>query len=107
LFEHVIKIAKDKGIFGVKLYVLEKNEIAKNIYLHFGMSPVKCKIYECDVVYLMHHPDPFGPEPLENRFKRALGIIDRYQPQKEREKLPSELELELEGKFLKKIIREN
>lgn len=50
LFQHTIKLAKQKGVKRIKLYAENNNEVAKGIYFKLGMRISLIKLYSFDFV---------------------------------------------------------
>lgn len=50
LYDHVLELARDSGVCGVRLYVEQGNRAAQDAYLRLGFSPAVFHMYETDFV---------------------------------------------------------
>ena len=50
LYEHVLELARERGVCGVRLYVEQANRAAQDAYLRLGFSPAVFHMYENDFV---------------------------------------------------------
>jgi len=50
LYEHVLELARERGVCGVRLYVEQGNRSAQDAYLRLGFEPAVFHMYENDFV---------------------------------------------------------
>ncbi len=55
LYGHVLGIAKDRGVCGIRLYVEKENRTAQEAYRQLGMARAVFHMYEVDFVIVREH----------------------------------------------------
>ena len=55
LYSHVLELAKDRGVCGVRLYVEKENRAAQEAYRQLGLDRAVFHMYEDDFVLVREH----------------------------------------------------
>ena len=55
LYSHVLEMAKDRGVCGIRLYVEKENRTAQEAYRQLGMARAVFHMYEADFVIARDH----------------------------------------------------
>ena len=55
LYAHVLELAKDRGVCGIRLYVETENRTAQEAYRQLGMARAVFHMYEVDFVIAREH----------------------------------------------------
>ena len=55
LYGHVLEMAKDRGVCGIRLYVEKENRTAQEAYRQLGMARAVFHMYEVDFVIARDH----------------------------------------------------
>ncbi len=55
LYGHMLKLAKERGVCGVRLYVEQENRVAQEAYRQLGLNQAVFQMYENDFVIARDH----------------------------------------------------
>ncbi|MDE0123148.1 MAG: GNAT family N-acetyltransferase [Bryobacterales bacterium] len=58
LYGHVLNLARERGVCGIRLYVEKENSTAQRAYKRLGMERAVFHMYEVDFVIERHHCRP-------------------------------------------------